>query len=78
MDVAGCQQYGDAVQTVSGCIAECNDFKVGKYRTDFIQALIDGQIKPQEERFLKQLRERFGISDDEHDMLLAMLKTNSK
>jgi len=48
-----------------------------RYEAALTQALVDGQIKPQEDRFLKQLRERFGITDDEHDMLLAMLKTNN-
>jgi hypothetical protein len=53
-----------------------NGFK--KYEAALAQALADGVITPAEERLLKHLRKRFGISEEEHDILLAIFKTEEK
>jgi hypothetical protein len=48
---------------------------LAQYEAALTQALADGVVNPLEDRLLGQLRERFGISMDEHDMLMAMKKT---
>ena len=49
-----------------------------QYEAALVQAYADKEVSALEERLLRQLRERFGISDEEHDMLLAMVIARKK
>jgi len=45
---------------------------LAKYEKALLQSYKDGQLSDTEARLLEQLRKRFNISQDEHDMLVAM------
>jgi hypothetical protein len=48
--------------------------RLAKYEKALKKALADGVITDKEKRLLEMLRKKFGISEDEHEMVLEMLK----
>jgi len=53
---------------------EAYEIRLAKYEKALKKSLCDGKITDQEKKLLEALRKKFGISDDEHEMMLEMLK----
>jgi hypothetical protein len=53
---------------------ESYEVRLAKYEKALKKALADGTITEQEKKLLEALRKKFGISQDEHEMMLEMLK----
>ena len=50
------------------------EIRLAKYEKALKKAMADGKITDQESKLLEALRKRFGISDEEHEMILEMIK----
>ena len=52
---------------------EAYEKRLAKYEKALKKAMADGVITDKEKRLLDTLRKKFGISEDEHEMILEML-----
>jgi hypothetical protein len=53
---------------------EAYEVRLAKYEKALKRALADGTITEQEKKLLEALRKKFGISQDEHEMMLEMMR----
>jgi hypothetical protein len=53
---------------------ETYEVRLAKYEKALKKAMADGKITDQESKLLEALRKKFKISDEEHEMILEMLK----